>query len=149
MTTYTLRKARKADYDFLYHLIEVCLKEYIEATWGWDDNFQQSHFAENFDIDGCRIVLVDGRKVGQITVTEQEENLFLAVIYILPQFQNRGLGSALIREVMNQAKQQDRPVTLQVLKANTPARRLYKRLGFVVTAEKLTHYVMQWQPPKS
>jgi hypothetical protein len=58
---YTLRPAAKSDFDFLYHLIEVCLKEYVEATWGWDDDFQQGYFAEHFDITGCQIVLVDGR----------------------------------------------------------------------------------------
>lgn len=144
---YTLRPATPDDYDFLYHLIEVCLKEYIEETWGWDDDFQQRHFAENFDVTGCQIVLVDGRKAGQITVNEHEDSHFLAVIYILPEFQNRGLGSTLIREVQADAAKSGLPVTLRVLKANTPARRLYARLGFVVTAEKMTHYVMQWEPP--
>jgi ribosomal protein S18 acetylase RimI-like enzyme len=147
MMTYTLRPARKADYDFLFHLVEVCLKEYVEATWGWDDEFQQNHFAQHFDITGCQIVLVDGREAGQVTVIEQEHGFFISGIYILPEYQNRGLGSALIREVLAEAGEDGRPLTLQVLKANHPARRLYERLGFAVTAEKLTHYIMKWQPP--
>jgi ribosomal protein S18 acetylase RimI-like enzyme len=142
---YTLRPAKKTDYDFLYHLIEVCLKEYVEATWGWDDEFQQNHFAEHFDITGCQIVLVNGRKAGQRTVIQQEHSLFISGIYILPEFQNRGLGSRLVEEVLTQARESGRPVTLQVLKVNKPARRLYERLGFVVTAEKTTHYVMKWE----
>jgi len=146
---YTLRPAAKKDYDFLYRLIEVCLKEYVEATWGWDDEFQQTHFAEHFDITGCQIVLVNGREAGQLTVIEKENSIFISAIYLLPEFQNRGLGSALIREVQAVAAKKSRPVTLQVLKANQPARRLYERLGFVVTAEKLTHYTMQWTPMNS
>jgi ribosomal protein S18 acetylase RimI-like enzyme len=146
MTPYTLRPAAKADYDFLYHLIEVCLKEYVEATWGWDDEFQQRHFAEHFDVTGCQIVLVGGRRAGQKTVIELEDSLYISGIYILPEYQNKGLGTALIREVLVGAGEDGRPVTLQVLKANHPARRLYERLGFVVTAEKLTHYAMQWNP---
>lgn len=147
--TYKLRPAQKADYDFLYHLIEVCLKEYVEATWGWDDEFQQRYFAEHFDVTGCSIILVNGRRAGQRTVIEQEDHLYLTGIYLLPQYQNQGLGSALIREVMGEAEKANRPLTLQVLKANHPARRLYERLGFVVTAEKLTHYIMKWHPPYS
>lgn len=143
---YTLRPAVKGDYDFLYHLIEVCLKEYVDATWGWDDDFQQGYFAEHFDITGCWIILVDGRPAGQITVIAQDQRYFISGIYILPQYQNRGLGSALIQDVLTQARKNGRPVTLQVLKANQPARRLYERLGFVITAEKLTHYAMQWDP---
>jgi ribosomal protein S18 acetylase RimI-like enzyme len=143
---YTLRPAAKSDFDFLYHLIEVCLKEYVEATWGWDDEFQQGYFAEHFDITGCQIVLVDGRTAGQLTVIEEQDKFFISGIYILPEYQNHGLGSSLVREVLSKARQSSRHVTLQVLKANQPARRLYEQLGFVVTAEKLTHYVMQWNP---
>ena len=146
MTTHTLRPATKNDYDFLYHLIEVCLKEYVEATWGWDDAFQQNYFAKHFDTTGCHIVLVNGREAGQRTVVEQEDGLYISGIYILPEYQNQGLGSALIREVIAEAEKAGRPLTLQVLKANHPARRLYERLGFAVTAEKLTHYIMKWEP---
>jgi ribosomal protein S18 acetylase RimI-like enzyme len=146
MKNYTLRPATNDDYDFLYHLIEFCLKEYIEATWGWDDDFQQSRFAEHFKITGCQTVLVNGGNAGQITTRKQDDSDFIAAIYILPEFQNQGLGSVLIEEVMAKAAENGRPVTLQVLKANQPARRLYERLGFVVTAEKLTHYAMQWDP---
>ncbi|MFZ0544979.1 MAG: N-acetyltransferase [Candidatus Promineifilaceae bacterium] len=149
MTNYTLRPAKKADYDFLYHLIEVCLKEYVEATWGWDDEFQRSHFAEHFDVTGCQIVLVNGREAGQRTVVEENGSLYIASIYLLPEYQNHGVGTALLREVMVDGQTLGRPVTLQVLKANEPARRLYERLGFVMTARKLTHYTMKWEPPES
>ncbi|MCI0397735.1 MAG: GNAT family N-acetyltransferase [Chloroflexi bacterium] len=143
MTQYTLRPATSEDYHFLYHLIEVCLKEYVAATWGWDDDFQQRHFAQHFDVTGCQIILVDGRPAGQRTVVERGEELFLAAIYLLPEYQNRGLGSALIREIIVQAEQSGRPVTLQVLKANRPARRLYERLGFFISGETNTHYEMR------
>lgn len=123
------------------------MKEYVDATWGWDDDYQQDHFAKHFDVTGCQIVLVDGRKAGQITVVEQSMSHFISGVYILPEFQNMGLGSALVQQIMEKATENGRPVTLQVLKANEPARRLYKRLGFVETAEKLTHHVMRWDPP--
>lgn len=144
MAPYTLRPATADDYDFLYHLIELCLKEYVEATWGWDDTFQQNHFAEHFNITGCQIVQVDGRDAGQLTVVEGDGDLYISGIYLLPEYQNKGLGSALIREVMARAKESGRPVTLQVLKANKPARRLYERLGFQVAADRETHFFMRF-----
>jgi hypothetical protein len=40
------------------------------------------------------------------------------------------------------------PVTLQVNRAN-PSRRLYQGLGFEVTGETATHFLMRWSPPSS
>jgi ribosomal protein S18 acetylase RimI-like enzyme len=139
---YTLRPATADDYDFLFHLIEVCLKEYVEAIWGWDEVFQRNHFAEYFDVNGCQIVQLDGRDAGQLTVVEGDGDLYISGIYLLPEFQNKGQGSILVREVMARAEESGRAVTLQVLKANKSARRLYEKLGFQVTAERDTHYVM-------
>ena len=148
MKDFTLRPARKADFDFLYHLVEVCMKEYVEATWGWDDDFQQDYFARNFDISGCQIVVVNGRDAGQITIHDQGDNLFIAAIYLLPQYQGKGIGSMIIKGVFEQARQLGITVTLRVLTVNTPARRLYERLGFVETADNLTHRMMKWQPAR-
>lgn len=144
---YTLRPATKRDFDFLYHLIEVCMKEYVEATWGWDDDFQQDYFARNFDITGCQIVMVDGRKAGQITTIDQGQNIFLAAIYLLPEFQGQGIGTSLMKALFQTAEQLDCTISLRVLTANLPARRLYERLGFVETADNLTHRYMKWEPP--
>jgi ribosomal protein S18 acetylase RimI-like enzyme len=38
------------------------------------------------------------------------------------------------------------PIALQVLRSNHPAKRLYERLGFEVTGETETHYLMQARP---
>jgi ribosomal protein S18 acetylase RimI-like enzyme len=149
MMAYSLRPANKRDFDFLYHLIEVCMKEYVEATWGWNDEFQQDYFAKNFDVSGCQIVLVDGRKAGQLTAIDQGGNIFIAAIYILPQYQGHGIGSNLIQDVFQKAEQYASTVSLRVLTANKPARRLYERLGFVETADNKTHRIMKWEPPPS
>jgi ribosomal protein S18 acetylase RimI-like enzyme len=145
--SFKLRPARKADYDFLFHLIEVCMKEYVEATWGWHDDFQQDYFAKNFDVSGCQIVLVDGQEAGQITTIDQGNNIFISAIYLLPEYQGLGIGSTLIQDIFHSAEQANSTVSLRVLTANKPARRLYERLGFVETADNITHRLMKWHPP--
>lgn len=59
-----------------------------------------------------------------------------------PDHQGRGLGTELLRRVLARADARRLPVRLQVLKGN-PARRLYRRLGFVDAAETETHHVME------
>ena len=60
---------------------------------------------------------------------------------MLPAYQGRGIGTALIMALVTEANQQRVPLTLQVLKVN-PARRLYERLGFVVRDETAMHWPM-------
>ena len=67
--------------------------------------------------------------------------LFLANLQILPEEQGHGLGTAIIKAILAQAYDEGISVSLQVLKVN-PARHLYERLGFVVSGETTTHYLM-------
>jgi ribosomal protein S18 acetylase RimI-like enzyme len=62
----------------------------------------------------------------------------------LPEFQGRGLGTTILGDVIEHARMGRRPVSLQVLKVN-PARRLYERLGFVISGESETHFQMRLQ----
>jgi len=52
----------------------------------------------------------------------------------MPELQSRGLGTALMRDVIERAGGRGLPVRLSVVPANARAQRLYERLGFVVTA---------------
>ncbi|MGB3712970.1 MAG: GNAT family N-acetyltransferase [Candidatus Promineifilaceae bacterium] len=70
------------------------------------------------------------------------DELFLAGIYLSPEWQNQGLGAVIIGDVLASAKARGQRVSLQVLKVN-PARRLYERLGFSIFAETDTHFKMR------
>jgi ribosomal protein S18 acetylase RimI-like enzyme len=140
---YSLRQATDSDYNFLYQLKVSCLKEYITATWGWDENFQKKHFSRNFNPMNSQIILVNGVEVGELSVQDLADELFLSRILIKPAYQGQGLGTALIHGLQKQAQARKVPVTLQVLKVN-PAHRLYKRLGFQIVEESNTHYWMKF-----
>lgn len=140
-----LRPASDDDFDFLYRLHRDTLKAYIDATWGWDEAFHRQSFTGKFEPGRWQIVVVDGRDVGGLALETRDAELFLSGIYILPDHQNRGLGTTLLRGVLAQARRSGRPVTLQVMKVN-PARRLYERLGFAIVGETETHYRMKAEP---
>ena len=139
---YYMRQVNATDFEFLYRLKVVCLKEYVAAIWGWDEEFQRNHFAAQFDPAGSYIVVAYGRDVGQLSVIDRLGERYLSGIYLLPAYQGQGLGSQIICDVLAGARHSDKPVRLQVLNGN-PACRLYKRLGFKVTGRTQTHILMR------
>jgi len=75
-------------------------------------------------------------------VEDHEDEVILAGIYIASSHRSKGLGSAIIRDVLAQAAQEGKVAKLRVLRSN-PARELYERLGFRVTEESETHFAME------
>ena len=123
------------------------MREYVEAVWGWDEEFQTHFFDKYFDPDGERqIIQVDGADVGWIEVWDRPKEIILASIRVLPEWQGQGIGTAVIRSVTGQATQAAKPVALYVLKVNERAMRLYQREGFRVVRETDKHFRMVWEP---
>lgn len=146
MPKYSLRQATYADYDFLYQLHEAAMREYVEATWGWQDAWQQEYFASKFDPETRQIIQIAGQDAGVIAVEQRDEELFIALIEIHPSFQGQGVGSALLDHYIQTAHSKNLPITLHVLKVNTPARKLYERLGFIVVADEDYRFKMAFSP---
>lgn len=146
MRDITLRAATADDYDFCYRVQKATMQEYVEQTWGWDEAFQQAYFRQRFDPARNQVIVLGGADIGVFAVERRERDIFLAKIYILPEYQRRGIGTGLIKLVLQEAFKEGLPVTLRVLKVN-PARRLYERLGFAVIEENDEFFIMRATPP--
>lgn len=143
---YVLRPATAADYDFLYQLHRNTIRPYVEATWGWDEADQQERWQNHFDPTGRQIIqlrvadtLTD---IGTLELSYNADNWYIDLIEIAPEYQNQGIGTTIITDLIRQAHAAGLPLTLSVLKANTPARRLYERLGFQITDEDPVRFQM-------
>jgi ribosomal protein S18 acetylase RimI-like enzyme len=137
------RACTREDEAFLYALHRSTMRVYVEETWGeWDETWQRETFRRRFSPEDVFILQLDGEDIGMVSVQERTEELFLSRIEILSAYQRRGIGSQVLRELIEQAGAQGKAVALKVLKSNRSARSLYQRLGFGVTGETDTHYVM-------
>ena len=139
MQQFEVRQATPGDRDTLYRIRREAMRPYVEQIWGWDEEFQERRFRESYDHTKTQVVVVDGHATGLLGVSEREWATFIDQIEIVPEYQGRGIGTALINEVLARG----RPVELDVLKVNADARRLYERLGFRVTGETERHYHMR------
>ncbi|WP_328529814.1 GNAT family N-acetyltransferase [Nocardioides sp. NBC_00368] len=76
---------------------------------------------------------VDDRVIAMASYSLFEDHLMLWKLYVLPEVQGSGAGSALLGEVI--ARAGDLPVRLTHLVGNDRAHAVYERLGFVEAAD--------------
>jgi GNAT superfamily N-acetyltransferase len=139
----TLRPATSGDREFLYTVVRESMGEYIEQTFGaWDEKAQLARFDTSTPPEAHEIVLLDGEPIGCLKVRHTPVAVHLDRVFLLPPFQRRGIGTRLIQEQIGVAAAKDLPLRLQLLRVN-PARRLYERLGFRLTGQTGTHYLME------
>jgi ribosomal protein S18 acetylase RimI-like enzyme len=139
-----LREATEDDREFLFRLHCAAIRESVEALWGWDEELQRRLFDERFGREPYQVIQVEGEDVGVLAV-EEEDEVFLKLIELLPPVQGRGVGSSIIRSLQARGK----PVTLRVLTTNPRAAALYRRLGFRVTERTPERLFMRAEPPSA
>ncbi len=126
----TLRSAKERDRAFCFRVTKEAMKSYVEATFGpWDDESQRQYFDQAFASVPHEIVGASGVDVGFWSVVREPERLVLRKIYLLPEFQRRGIGSALLRRLIEDSEVSHLPIELRYLIVN-PVASLYERFGF-------------------
>jgi GNAT superfamily N-acetyltransferase len=130
---FTLRPAQEADVPFLLRLREIAMdplhrKAGVFQTPAEMEERVRSHWNE------AQVIEIGGQPVGLWKLWRQPEVWWILQVQLMPEAQGRGIGAALIRDLMAEARSAGVALKLKVLRIN-PARRLYERLGFVIAGE--------------
>jgi ribosomal protein S18 acetylase RimI-like enzyme len=152
--TVTLRPVAPDDEPFLFQVYASTrldeldavgmLKDQQEVFLNMQYSAQREHYLAYYKDATWDIILLNGAPVGRLIVERTEQQITGIDVALLPQYRNAGVGSYLIRNLIQEATQAGKPFLIQVEKPNR-ARRLYERLGFIQTGESQTHYRMQWR----
>jgi GNAT superfamily N-acetyltransferase len=134
-----LRPARESDSPFTYAVKREALGNYVAQVWGWDEAVQRAYHAADWERHRPDIVELEGTPIGTLEIIENDDHVYIGEFYLLPEYQRRGIGTELLRRVLERADRIGVPSRLQFLKVN-PVRSLYERHGFRVTGESATHY---------
>ena len=146
MEELNIRKADANDTEFVFAVKEAAYREYVEQVWGWDDNYQRERHNKEFTLHDFRIIQFCGTDVGFFITSSTSDTLKVNQIYILPEYQGRGIGSACMTRIIDNANLEQKSVVLQVLKVNTRGITLYKRLGFTIVGESSEYFQMERLP---
>jgi ribosomal protein S18 acetylase RimI-like enzyme len=143
MPDFRLRPATASDFSFARTLYMASMKPLLTALDAWDDARAYATFSEYFKQDEVRIITVNGADIGWIQVSEANGEIHLDQLHLVEPFRDQGIGTRLIEQTMEKARQQNKPVRLSFVRGNR-AVALYERLGFRIVGSDETKIHMQW-----
>ena len=120
-----------------------------EAFVKWQFELQRREYDAGFPDADYNVIEIDGQPAGRIWIGRTDEEIHLMDIALLPEFQNRGAGTVLVRSLINEAQTTKRQLRHTVFVLNDNADRFYERLGFVTFKELGGYKYMEWksEPP--
>ncbi len=131
MQAFTLRKAKREDLDFLFKVSTEAMQPVADALGDIkSENERRAEYEEKFNPENIDIIQFEGTDVGRLRVVRSPESIYVGGVQILPEFQRRGIGTALFTELIDECKKTEVPITLEVHDVNTNAMNFYKGLGF-------------------
>ena len=142
--TIRIRSVESSDYDWLLDLNNTVYRELIINEFGyWDDDEELGMFLESWETKKIDVILKYDRPVGMFIIHHRENGLWLDEIQIDPQYQNQGIGTEIVIQLIVKARQLNLPLRLRVLHANQGAYRFYLKLGFQRISHATHYYVME------
>jgi len=131
--------------EFSYQVKKAAEGEYITLMFDWDEDVQLGFHAKAWQQHKPDIITYDGRLIGTIATIETEDCIEIGQFFILPDYQNKGIGTHLLKSILDKADQLGKNVTLRFLKSN-PVKSLYLRNGFRVVDTSEILYYMERKP---
>jgi ribosomal protein S18 acetylase RimI-like enzyme len=148
----TLRPVIDADRAFLVELYGSTREEELaQVEWqpGAKRAFveqqftaQDAHYRANYPGATLDVIEVDGEPAGRLYVHRGPSDIRIMDIAMAPEFRGRGIGTSLLRELMAEADESGRKLSIHV-EMNNPARSLYDRLGFRPAGEHGVYVLME------
>jgi len=153
--TVELRPVSASDDEFLLSLYASTREdELAQAEWAegqkemflrWQFDLQRREYEARFPDAAYSVILVDQQPAGRIWVGTDDEQIRLLDIALLPEFQNRGVGTALLQRLKTEAANRGKALRHMVFVLNNNAERFYERLGFKLIEDFGAYKHMEWR----
>jgi len=142
---FVFQAASEQDFQRLFALRIETMRPSLERIGRFDMGRAYDRFRNSFRPDHTRLIMIDGALAGCVALGPSEDGLLLEHFYIATSQQGRGLGSAVLKCLLDEAQTAGLPVRLSVLR-QSEAGRFYQHHGFTVTAEDDWDIYYEWRP---
>jgi ribosomal protein S18 acetylase RimI-like enzyme len=98
-------------------------------------------------VPNCLLSVIEyyGLPIGRLRVVRDSTSITLAGIQLLPEYQNKRIGTMLVENLKHEADLKRLPLHISVEKNNPHAQRFYKRLGLVIRDEDQEEYHLEYR----
>jgi GNAT superfamily N-acetyltransferase len=151
----TLRPVTREDDEFLLAVYtSTRAEELAQVDWQpgqkenfvrWQFDLQRKEYDTRYPDARYDVILVDGQPAGRIWVGVDDTQIRLLDIGLLEEFQNRGVGTILLKQLIAEAREANKPLRHMVFVLNNNAHRFYERLGFVTIEDVGGYKHMEWR----
>lgn len=118
------------DIDELVAIRVAAMRESLERIGRFDPVRARERFQSGFSPQQTRYILLNDQRVGFVVVKQNDGHLLLDHLYLHPDHQGKGIGSAVLAQLFADAAAARLPIRVGALK-QSEANRFYQQHGFV------------------
>ena len=147
------RRLTESDLPFLGRLYALIRQQEL-AVVPWSDaekaaflesqfRAQHAHYQAYYPNADWLVTVHDGEDIGRLYIERWPTQHRIIDIAFVPEHRGKGFGTALLRDLLDEASAAGKTVSIHVEKLN-PAMGLYRRLGFKCVEDKGVYDLMHW-----
>lgn len=151
-----LRFFSERDIPFLKKIYFSTREEELKQVNHWTESMKEAFLTHQFTAQheyyqknyiGANFLVIEKDKeiIGRLYYKEGFEGTIRIIdIALLPKFQKQGLGTSILKDIIEHARKIEQSITIHVESFN-PAMELYKRLGFQKVSETNgVYHLLKW-----
>ena len=119
--------------QFGYDLWKLTQKEYLEKINGqwYEEIFKNDYFKEvDQNIGNNYLIKYEDNNIGWLEYELYKDYIYIIQLHIMPEYQNKGIGTNIINELIKYGKNKKKDIYLEVLQYNEKALNYYYKMGF-------------------
>lgn len=129
MIDFELHKATFDDFEELLHIRIAAMRESLENVGRFDPERARNRLLNDFEPENTKCIIWQKTIIGFFIVSLEDEEIILKHLYVTPDFQNLGIGTTVLGDIIEQGKKEKRSIRLLALKKSR-ANRFYQKNGF-------------------
>ena len=150
----SLRPSTPADEDFLRLVYAESRREELDQV-EWPPGQREAFLRSQFDAQAAHylhhypgaefsIIEYNSQPAGRLYVRRSPAEIRIMDIAINPDYRSKGIGTALLEQIIEEGRAANQVVSIHVEKFN-PALRLYERLGFRAVDDRGAYWFLEWK----
>ena len=139
----TLTAVQPSDFEALVAIRIDAMRESLERVGRFDPTRARERLLSGFSVAHTRHIVVDNERVGFVVLKPLGEELLLDHLYVKPNSQDQGIGTAVLSKVFAEANVLSLPVRVGALRESA-SNRFYARHGFqLVEHDEFDNYYIR------